>query len=96
MLFDINEVHCPSCNHRNIHKSRAKGWGERLVMAIIFRKPVRCYDCYHRFSVFSFSPVKRRIAFAYGQKNKPAVMSSRAPMTRARVGRIRPALVRFP
>jgi ribosomal protein S27E len=68
MSLDYASIRCPSCNHRDIHQSNAKGLLQRLGMALILRKPVRCYDCYHRFTVWSFLRVKTRVASAYEQK----------------------------
>ncbi len=68
MPLSFREIRCPSCNHRDIHKSRSKNLFERVATGIILRKPVRCYDCYHRFTAWSFLRVKTRLASAYGQK----------------------------
>ncbi len=63
---------CPRCYERDIHKSKAKSFGERLMWLLILRRTVRCYSCMHRFTVSVFRRVKPR-QYGYGQKRKSAV-----------------------
>jgi hypothetical protein len=64
-------IRCPRCDRRDVHKSSAKSFGEKLGLTLILRKPVRCYDCTFRFTTWIFSRVKPRITM-YGRKSKMA------------------------
>jgi hypothetical protein len=52
---------CPRCYGRDIHKSKAKGFGERLGWWLVMRRPVRCYGCSFRFTAWIFSRAKPRL-----------------------------------
>lgn len=60
---------CPRCYERDIHKSKARSFGERLLWLLIFRRPVRCYSCMHRFTLSIFRHAKAR-QYRYGQKRR--------------------------
>jgi DNA-directed RNA polymerase subunit RPC12/RpoP len=62
-------IRCPRCERRDIHRSSAKSFGEKLGLTLILRKPVRCYECSFRFTTWIFRRVKPRIG-GYGQKSK--------------------------
>ena len=66
-------IRCPRCYERDIHKSKARSFGERLMWLMILRRPVRCYSCTFRFTAWIFRRVKPR-QFGYGQgRSKRAV-----------------------
>ncbi len=62
-------LRCPRCYERDIHKSKPRSFGERLLWLMILRRKVRCYSCMNRFTVFIFRRVKAR-QYGYGQKRK--------------------------
>src|SRR5450755_2013411 len=41
--------HCPLCRSARIHQSRRKGIVERMLLAIVFVRPLRCERCDSRF-----------------------------------------------
>jgi len=41
--------HCPLCHSERIHQSRRKGIVERILLAMIFVRPLRCERCDYRF-----------------------------------------------
>jgi transcriptional regulator NrdR family protein len=66
-------LRCPRCYERDIHKSKGRSFGERLLWLLILRRPVRCYTCTYRFTTFIFRRIKPR-QFGYGQsRSKKAV-----------------------
>jgi len=43
---------CPQCGGVDVHKSKGAYFGERFMLTLIFRRPVRCYTCTNRFNVW--------------------------------------------
>src|SRR4051812_37354738 len=54
-------VKCPQCGGTDVHKSLGAYFGERLMLAFIFRRPVRCYTCMNRFTIWMSANVQARI-----------------------------------
>jgi hypothetical protein len=79
MSSSFSEIRCPNCNHCDIHKSRNKHLIERVGITLILRKPVRCYDCYHRITVWSFLRVKYKIGLHLREETKFGCRLSRFP-----------------
>jgi hypothetical protein len=46
---------CPLCQSKKIHLSRRKGVLEKIFLATIFIRPIRCEKCDLRFYRWSFS-----------------------------------------
>jgi predicted Zn-ribbon and HTH transcriptional regulator len=46
---------CPLCHSKRIHQSRRKGIFERMLLAMLFVKPLRCEQCDYRFFRISFT-----------------------------------------
>ena len=40
---------CPQCASENVHRSRRRGFYERLLLRLRRHRPYRCYQCGHRF-----------------------------------------------
>jgi predicted Zn-ribbon and HTH transcriptional regulator len=47
--------HCPRCRSERIHLSRRRGFVERVLLAMVFVKPLRCERCDFRFFRVSFT-----------------------------------------
>jgi hypothetical protein len=48
-------LNCPLCQSKKIHLSRRRGILERMILAAIFVRPIRCEKCDLRFYRWSFS-----------------------------------------
>jgi hypothetical protein len=46
---------CPLCQSKKIHLSRRRGILEKMILAAIFLRPIRCERCDLRFFRLSFS-----------------------------------------
>ena len=46
---------CPLCQSKKVHLSRRRGLLERLFLATLFVRPIRCEKCDFRFFRWSFS-----------------------------------------
>jgi len=64
-------LQCPACKDYDVHRSKWSGPLERLL-AVFLRRPVRCYSCYTRFYVWTFSAVKPRGTRYIPKQKKPA------------------------
>jgi hypothetical protein len=47
-MLRVGFTDCPYCHRADIHISRAKSFGEELLILLLLR-PVRCRDCMRRF-----------------------------------------------
>lgn len=54
-------VRCPACKDYDVRQSRWSGPIERALMTMVLRRPVRCYTCFARFTVWKFQEVKPRV-----------------------------------
>jgi hypothetical protein len=48
---------CPKCHSTSVHRSRRRGFVERFLLPLIFKRPYRCDGCNSRY-----------YAYAYGQR----------------------------
>jgi hypothetical protein len=60
--------HCPLCQSKRTHLSRRRGILERIFLASIFVRPIRCEKCDLRFYRWSFpaNPQASRRPTAHG------------------------------
>lgn len=60
MVYRIREHRCPLCGSRNIHRSKRRGFAERLAGMVTPIRPFRCNDCYQR--VYALEMAEARTA----------------------------------
>jgi len=51
---------CPDCGCADAFQSRRRGVLEKLVLPLLFLKPVRCANCFRRSSTSLFTSVRPR------------------------------------
>ena len=51
----MNARICPKCHSLDVHRSRRRGFLERFLLAIIFRRPFRCDSCKARYFGYVYS-----------------------------------------
>ncbi len=40
---------CPNCHSLDVHRSRRRGFVERFLLALVFKRPFRCDSCKTRY-----------------------------------------------
>ena len=73
----MNARICPQCHSLDVHRSRRRGFVERFLLALIFKRPFRCDKCKARYYGYVYStPLREENPVA---KPQSAVASSAAP-----------------
>jgi hypothetical protein len=61
-MAKANELSCPACGDA-LHRSRRRGLFERVILRLVFIRPLRCHRCQLRFfspPIFLFRDRKKR------------------------------------
>jgi DNA-directed RNA polymerase subunit RPC12/RpoP len=56
-LQNATELTCPECASKKLHRSRRRGFWERIILYQLGYRPYRCEDCDKRFRSKSNSPI---------------------------------------
>ena len=51
----MNARICPQCHSLDVHRSRRRGFVERFLLALIFKRPFRCDKCKARYYGYVYS-----------------------------------------